>query len=221
MESQPEEMKVSVVLPVYNCSGNLAPLFEEFVSEKPSDVQLELIWVNDGSTDSSLKELEQLESHLVDQNIITLSENVGSYRAVIKGLSSCTGQVVIVMAADGQDPPKVAFEMMDQLAGYELVAASKNQRSEAAPVSLFHNMMRSKIGANASKDPFDMVAFRAERIQGIVEDRKSSLHLFYYLDRLIRKKKVLYFDKRPRDFGASGWTLIKKIRLFVRCWLLF
>lgn len=182
---------------------------------------LELVWVNDASTDGSIDEISSLKSDHIKQKLISLPSNIGSYMAVVEALNACTGDVVVVMAADGQDPPKVAFQLVEMLGEYDLAGGARPESSGGFATNLFHRMMRAKVGKTASKNPFEMVAFNADHLPVVVNDPKSRLHLFYFLDRMITRKTEMTFMKRPRQFGSTGWSFTKKASLFVRCWLLF
>ena len=94
-------MIVSFVLPVFNCEGNITPLFHEFqsIAAKYPMFQPEYIFVDDASTDESLKEIESLDSPYI--KLLGLKENIGSCIAALRGLGHVSGARVVVMAADG------------------------------------------------------------------------------------------------------------------------
>lgn len=104
-------MKISIVLPVYNNERDIRDvclnLFDIF-----SNYDLELICVNDASTDQSIRILNSLslekEIHIVD-----LQENIGQHKATLTGLREASGEYIGVMDADGQDDPIYFLEMTE------------------------------------------------------------------------------------------------------------
>lgn len=98
--------KVSVVFPVYNEESNLEVLYTQ-VKEAflKSNVDYEMIFVDDGSNDHSLNVIQGLSTQDIKIKYISLSRNFGHQNALFAGLSYCTGDAVITMDADLQHPP--------------------------------------------------------------------------------------------------------------------
>lgn len=206
-------MIVSFVLPVFNCEGNIGPLFEELqsVSAAFPMYQPEYIFVDDHSTDGSMAELQSLNSqHL---KIVGLNKNVGAYSAILRGLEHVSGARVIVMAADGQDDPVVAFNLIGMSDSAGMSAAFRTSTTNALFGRIFHNLMTKINDQKDSERVLDMVVFPSELIPKILLDPRCKAHLFYGLDVMIRSKLLFSHEKRPRKQGHSGWTTGKKIHL--------
>ena len=124
---------ISVVLPVYNehdnlvaLLGRLLPVLEQVVSGK-----FEIVFVDDGSHDGSSEILDSF--HVCDQRIkaIHFSRNFGHQAALQAGLDESTGEAVILMDADLQDPPEVLRSFVDKWReGYDVVYAVRRRRKE-------------------------------------------------------------------------------------------
>jgi glycosyltransferase involved in cell wall biosynthesis len=121
---------VSILVPAYNERENLPELYKQ-LTEVLSDLplQMELLIIDDASTDGTLDWLR--EKSRVDHRIhfISFSRNFGHQAAVTAGLQRATGDVVVIMDADLQDPPKVIPEMIQEwLNGAQIVTGRRVQR---------------------------------------------------------------------------------------------
>lgn len=137
-------MKLSLVLPVFNEAENLRAFFDEVLtSVDPLDMELEAIFVNDGSRDGSLEVMRQLKDDLgarVAIVILDLARNFGHQAAVTAGIEQATGDAVLLMDTDMQDDPTVIAEMVAKWKdGADVVYATRTTRKEPLPLRmLFH-----------------------------------------------------------------------------------
>ena len=131
-------MKISVVIPIYNEEDNVAAIYRR-LDQAIQKVSLskELIFVNDGSTDRSFSIIQRLASDDRDIKYIDLSRNFGHQIAVTAGLEASTGNAVIVIDADLQDPPELIPQMISKWQeGYHVVYAKRN-KEKASRTSKF------------------------------------------------------------------------------------
>ena len=125
---------VSVVVPIYN-EEELVVRFHAAVANALQNVvdEWEVVYVNDGSTDTSLellKGLQTLDSHVV---VVELSRNWGHMGAISAGLHTARGRAVILMDGDFQDPPEVLPQLIDAWRdGAEVVVGRKKKPAGAA-----------------------------------------------------------------------------------------
>ncbi len=120
--------KISVVTPVLNEEGNVEVLYNEVKKSCGSaGVDLEMIFVDDGSTDRSLEIIKRLRSDDPGVQFISLSRNFGHQNAFFAGLTRATGDAVITMDADLQHPPYLIPKMVDMWrSGAEVVYTTKS-----------------------------------------------------------------------------------------------
>ena len=125
---------ISVVLPVYNEAAVLTRLHELVSAElAATGCRYEIIFVNDGSTDTSAEQLDQLARGDVQVRVLHLSRNFGHQAAVHAGLTHAIGDAVLVMDSDLQDDPQAVPHMVDAwLAGDDVVYAVREARKESA-----------------------------------------------------------------------------------------
>ena len=119
----PAREMLSVVVPVYNEQGNLRPLYEALAEQfQKLDVDYEIIFVDDGSRDASLQVLRSLNTLDSRVKVVSLSRNFGHQNALTAGLEFASGDAVVAMDADLQQPPELIPEMVEHWrAGYQVV----------------------------------------------------------------------------------------------------
>lgn len=124
---------ISVVIPCYNEQENIDSLFLR-LNEVRVRVALpfEFIFVNDGSTDATLKKLENLAAIHTFVKVVDLSRNFGHQLAITAGIEHAQGEAVVIIDADLQDPPELIAELLKKWReGYDVVyAVRKSRRGE-------------------------------------------------------------------------------------------
>src|SRR3954468_10128683 len=125
---------VSVVVPIYNEQENLPELRRRIAAALDSnDGQTwELILVNDGSRDRSLELMRQMNADDPRIKVVNLSRNFGHQPAVTAGIHHATGDCVVLIDGDLQDPPEVIPEMVKKWKeGFQVVLAERSSRGDA------------------------------------------------------------------------------------------
>ncbi len=124
---------ISIVVPMYN-EHEMVDLFFERINQVIADndrYRFEIVVVNDGSKDDTLKMLKDHQSRQKNITIVSLSRNFGHEPAVAAGLSKAKGDAIIVMDCDMQDPPEVISAMLAKFEeGYEVVNGRRASRKE-------------------------------------------------------------------------------------------
>jgi glycosyltransferase involved in cell wall biosynthesis len=124
-------LEVSIVVPVFNEEKCVCSFVEKVSEVFQSDpmLKLEIVFVNDGSTDGTLQQVLKCEKHGVRLRVVDLSRNFGKEAAVTAGLHAAAGQVIVVIDVDLQDPPILIHEMIAKWReGYEVVAGRRVNR---------------------------------------------------------------------------------------------
>lgn len=132
--NQPMVQKVSVVIPVYNEAANIAALFgslHQIFETLP--VKYEMIFVDDGSTDSSLEEVKKISAHNPAVFYVELSRNFGQQFALKAGLDIAQGDCVISMDGDLQHPPQLIPKLIEQWQeGFDIVFTSRKDDAKTS-----------------------------------------------------------------------------------------
>ena len=177
------EPALSVVVPVFNEEENLPELHARIVSSVAShEGQTEVVYVDDGSTDSSVEIVSGwLDDQDVDVLLVKLSRNFGMEIAMSAGLDYASGRHVALMHADLQDPPELLPEMLDAALeeGADVVYARRIGRDESALkrmlATTFYGLMRrmARVPYQGQAGDFRLMSRRVvEAIRAMPERRR-------------------------------------------------
>ena len=127
---------ISVVVPVYNEQEVIEALHSRLLQVLAPDIpSFEVIFVNDGSKDKSPQMLDQISKSDPRFKALHFSRNFGHQAAVTAGLHAVSGQTVVVIDADLQDPPELIHQMIDKWdEGFDVVYAQKKRREGIGPI---------------------------------------------------------------------------------------
>jgi len=210
---------VSVVVPIYN-EEELVVRFHEAVANamEGAHAQWEVVYVNDGSTDSSLKllkGLQNLDSHVV---VVELSRNWGHMGAISAGLQTARGSAVILMDGDFQDPPEVLPKLIEAWReGGEVVVAVRRSRQERRKIlaklfPLFYRVMGAlsdyPIPLNAGI--FSLMSRRV--VDSINKMGERNRYLPGLRAWVGYRSRVIYYDRQDRLAGDGKLSFISRIK---------
>ncbi len=221
--------KISIIVPVYYNQENLPDTIPRLLglSDVFSTYSLELIFVDDGSGDDSLKIL--LDFHKKAPaliKVIKLARNFGSMAAIQAGFSVASGDCVGMISADLQDPPELFQEMVGYWEnGIKAVFAVRQDRHDGGMQKFFSNRYYALIRNFALKDyptgGFDFFLIDrqvANELNKIREKNTNLMSLIYWLG---FKPVMIPYTRAARSRGKSRWTLGKKIKLFIDTFVAF
>lgn len=168
-------MDISVIVPLYNEEESLPELYSWIARVmKANGYSYEVIFVNDGSTDSSWKVIEELSNKAEEVKGIKFRRNYGKSPALYCGFKEAKGNVVITMDADLQDSPDEIPELYKMITedGYDLVSGYKQKRydplSKTIPTKLFNATARKISGIHNLHDfNCGLKAYRSDVVKNI------------------------------------------------------
>ncbi|MGA7109036.1 MAG: glycosyltransferase family 2 protein [Terracidiphilus sp.] len=210
---------VSVVVPIYN-EEELIVRFHEAVAGALQCVvdEFEIVYVNDGSTDSSLellKGIQAVDSHAV---VVELSRNWGHMGAISAGLLTARGRAVILMDGDFQDPPEVLPQLIDAWRdGAEIVVGVRRSRQESRKIlaklfPLFYRVLGAlsdfPIPLNAGI--FSLMDRKAvDSINSLGEKNRYLPGLRAWVG---YRNAVVYYDRQDRLGGEGKLSFMSRIK---------
>ena len=210
---------ISVVVPIYN-EEELICRFHEAVSNALDGAggDWEVVYVNDGSADSSLellKGLQEADSRVV---VVELSRNWGHMGAISAGLQTARGRAVILMDGDFQDPPEVLPQLIEEWRnGAEVVVAVRKSRQEKRKVlarlfPLFYRVLGTlsdyPIPLNAGI--FSLMDRKAlDSVNGMGEKNRYLPGLRAWVG---YKNAIVYYDRQDRLAGDGKLSFISRIK---------
>ena len=215
-------MKLSIVVPVYNEEESIEIFIKE-VEEKTKSLPLEKIFyfVNDGSTDKTLKIIKKLAEKRDDIQYISFSRNFGKEAALLAGLEVAVGDFVTIMDVDLQDPPEMLPEMFEKLQeGYDVVGTRRTSRTGEPPISSFFAKLFYKIINKISKtqivdgarDYRLMTRQVVDSILKLQESNRFSKGLFSWVGYEVT---YLEYENRERSRGQTSWSFWSLLRYSV------
>jgi glycosyltransferase involved in cell wall biosynthesis len=220
--------KVSVIIPFLNEEENIPFLTESlnthFSAKKVFDV--EVLFVNDGSTDRSVEVLKAQVHKAYQCRIISLSRNFGSHAALRAGIMHASGTHICFMYADLQDPLYLIDRMFEESKkGNDICWATRestdNSFAERTFSKSYSYMMKKYAIASYPEKGFDIVLF-TQKVQACVNQNvEANSSIFLQILTLGFNQTSIYYKKEARKKGKSKWTISKKIKLFVDSFVAF
>ena len=211
--------KISVVVPVYYNEGSLPLLFDELLTIEKSllemEMELELIFVDDGSGDSSLAELLKIKEQRPVTRIVKLTRNFGAVHAAKTGFQFVSGDCFLSLAADLQDPPELILQMVKKWqAGAKFILATRSDREDPFRSKIFsyvyYRLLRLFVVPNYPDGGYDLALMDKAMLPYLQKSSKNMYTplLAYWLG---FQPVVLLYKRRKRIYGHSRWTFNKKL----------
>ena len=211
--------KISIVVPVYYNEDTLMDLYEDMKAKILGEFSdYELVFVDDGSGDSSWEIMNQIAALDKNVRLVKLSRNFGDHAAIFAGLSVCTGDCAVTKQADLQEDSLIILEMFEKWKqGNKVVLAVRRSRDESKIKVFFANMyyalVRKFVNKNMPVGGCDCYLIDRKVIEVLerMDEKNSSLTLQVLWAGF--KTENVYFDRKDREKGKSRWTLAKKVKL--------
>jgi len=128
-ESNNNEL-ISIIIPVYNEAGNIAPLLRS-IAQSCTGLSYEIIAIDDGSQDSTPKELNEMKKEVSQLNVMTLKKNFGQTAALAAGFDHAKGNILIPLDGDGQnDPQDIPTLVAKNKEGFDVVSGWRKNRKD-------------------------------------------------------------------------------------------
>ena len=213
--------KVTLVIPMYYEEKVVEECYQRVKENlnKLEDYEYEIIFVNDGSTDKTLEILEAIAKQDENVKVISFSRNFGHQAAVTAGLQYVSGDAIVIMDADLQDPPELIPEMLKLWEeGNEVIYGKRKARKGESAFKLFTAKMFYKT-LNALSDveiPKDTGDFRlvdrrvVDTINSLPEHNKFLRGLFSWVG---YKQTPFEYERKERFAGETKYPLKKMLKL--------
>ncbi|OGO17166.1 MAG: glycosyl transferase [Chloroflexi bacterium RBG_16_48_8] len=214
-------MNLSVVIPVYNEVENLRSLHHD-LSEALADRDYELVFVDDGSTDGSIEELNSLVQ-LDPQHtlVIELRRNFGQTAAIAAGIDHSCGEVIVTIDADQQNDPGDIPLLMEKIEeGYDVVSGWRIDRQDKLltrkiPSRIANGLISKVTGVRLHDYGCTLKAYRREVLQGF--RLYGEMHRFIpaYAGWVGAKMIEIPVRHHPRKFGKAKYGLERTIKVLL------
>ncbi len=212
--------KLSIIVPCYNEEESVPLFYAETVKQDAffasKSVELEFIFVNDGSRDKTVEVVKALREKDERVHLVSFSRNFGKEAAIFAGLEKAKGDLVVLMDADLQDPPALLPQMFGYISeeGYDSVGSRRVTRTGEPPIRSwfarrFYGLMR-KISTteivDGARDYRMMTRQVVDAILSMKEYNRFSKGIFGWVG---YKTKWLEYENINRVAGETKWSFWK------------
>lgn len=218
-----DKKRVSILVPCYNEEKSLPLLYSELkaLMDGQSSYDWEILFVNDGSKDNTLNIIKALR--IADGRIsyINLSRNFGKENAMLAGFDYVSGDCMVIMDADLQDPPSLIPQMLEYWAqGYEDVYAKRANRGKESWLRkkcsiLFYRILDHSTRFDVLQNVGDFRLLDRQCIEALKKLRESERYTKGMFCWIGYKKKEIIFDRGDRAVGKSNWNFWSLINLAI------
>ncbi len=213
--------KLSIIIPCYNESQNISYIYNEIKNEKPNinrieELEYEILFIDDGSKDNTIDEIKKLSARDSSIKYISFSRNFGKESAMYAGFKNATGDYIVIMDADGQDPVNLLHEMVSYIktGDYECVATKRSNRTGEAIIRSFFaksfykviNMVSDTKIIDGARDYRMCTRKYVNSIVELTEYNRFSKGLFNWVG---YKTKWLEYNNINRKYGKTKWSFKK------------
>ena len=206
--------KISILIPCYNEEKSLPLLYSELLKlmDANQGYEWELMFVNDGSTDGTLTELQRLRQQDSRVNYVDLSRNFGKEAAMLAGFDYVTGDCMVIIDADMQHPPTLIPEMIKWWEqGYDDVYAKRKSRGRESWLRkrlslLFYKILQRSSRFDVLQNVGDFRLLDRKCVNALRKMRESERYTKGMYSWIGFRKKEVEFMQGDRVAGASSWS---------------
>jgi polyisoprenyl-phosphate glycosyltransferase len=212
-------MRLSLVIPVFNEEEALLPLLDALARVLATmDCEHEIVFVDDGSRDHTRELLEAAAKEDPRMKVLSLSRNFGHQAAITAGLDFATGDAVVVMDADLQDPPELLPQMLARFReGFDVVSAQRVERDGDGPLkrataALFYGLMRRSVDARLVPQVGDFRLLSRHAVLALRQFREQHRFMRGLVAWLGLREAIVPFRRPPRVAGTTKYSAWKMMR---------
>lgn len=210
--------KCSVVVPCYNEEETIQIFYDEMMKYIPNmpDLEFEFIFVDDGSKDRSLEKMKKLAAEDSRVKYISFSRNFGKESGLFAGLEATTGDYIVTMDVDLQDPPYLLEEMYKAVSeeGYDCAATMRTDRKGEAPIRSwfarkFYRIINKISNADIVDGARDYRFMTRQMVDSILSMREYNRFTKGIFGWIGYKTKWIPFENVERSAGTTKWSFWK------------
>ena len=214
----------SIVIPVFNNEGTIDLLMNEINEEvirKNKNLNGEIIFCDDGSTDKSFNKLKKIRNKYSNIKIIKFTKNFGQTSAIYAGLNYSDAKCYVISSADLQDPVETINIFLSNFFNdhYNIIVGSRLMRNDGF-ISEFLSSVSAwivnRLNNNILPHGFFDFVLISNRVKNLILQKKNS-NPFWQIE-IIKtgfEAKYVPYSRKTRILGKSMWTFSKKIKYFL------
>ncbi|MFZ2560175.1 MAG: glycosyltransferase family 2 protein [Candidatus Nanoperiomorbaceae bacterium] len=203
---------ITLIIPAYNEEKSLPDMLSRLnqLSRATKKYNFEFLFINDGSKDQTAEILASESEKNERLSVLNFSRNFGKEIAVAAGLDYANGDAVVIMDADGQEPPELVPEMIKWWErGFDDVYARRNKNTERGlkglTSKLYYRTLQKMSRVPIQIDTGDFRLFSKKAVLALRKIRESSRQNKAIFSWIGYKKKEIRFDQQDRQSGQTKW----------------
>ena len=225
LESAPEDAgrvrrSLQFLLPVFNEEEGIEHFHATLtgaVAGLEGPYEVSFLYVDDGSSDSSLEKLLGLRERDPRICVVSLSRNFGHQKAITAALDLCEADAAVIMDTDLQDPPRVALELVEAWErGADVVYAQRRTREDSrfkrATANGYYRVLARLASIEIPRDTGDFRLLDRRVVHELRRYREQSRFMRGLVSYVGFRQEAVLFDRDPRFAGTSGYPLGKMLR---------
>ena len=211
---------LSIVSPAYNEAENLGEFYSRVINATDNlNLEIEIIYINDGSQDSTIDIItkqRQIDNRIT---IIDLSRNFGKEIALTAGLDYSSGDAVIVIDADLQDPPELIPKLVEKWReGYDVVNAKRIKRKGESLLKkvmsyIYYRLLFYLSDINVPKDTGDFRLLNKNALDALLKLREKHRYMKGLFVWVGFKQKEIEYEREARFRGKTKWGFFSLFNL--------
>jgi dolichol-phosphate mannosyltransferase len=213
---------ISVVVPCFN-DQEVVPLTHARLSEalgSRSDIDFEILYIDDGSSDGTLAALNDLADRESRVAVVSFTRNFGHQAAITAGLHYASGDAVVVIDSDLQDPPEVIPAMIEKWReGYEIVYGIRTRRKERwvkrAAYAMFYRFLRLVSQIDIPLDSGDFALLDRKTVDALNALPERTRYVRGLRAWTGHRQIGIPYERPARAAGQSSYTTLKMVRLAI------
>lgn len=220
MESKNNSIELSVVIPIFNEEGVIEQLVQRLTAAVNNITDnYEMIFVNDGSKDTSLQKLKKECDSNPRLHFINLSRNFGHQNAIVAGLNFSSGNAIVTIDGDLQDPPELISELYKEyLKGNKVVYAKRTKRKgepflRLFAIKMFYRIMAALVSFEIPLDVGDFRLISRDVLEYLKKMKEYDIYLRGQVAWLGFKSTYVQYERDERKHGKSNYPFRKLLRL--------
>jgi dolichol-phosphate mannosyltransferase len=212
---------ISIVLPVHNEEKNI-PLIYQQLNQELSAIQgkyvFEYIFVDDGSSDDSMRELEKFALQDPSVKVLSFSRNFGHQMAITAGYDHAKGDAVICMDSDLQHPPRVIPRLIEKWeSGSDVVYTMRRESKSASffkryTTSIFYSLINKISHTKINKNAADFRLLSRHALQAFLKIRERDRFVRGLVGWIGFKSDVVEYEANDRIHGKTKYSAYKMLR---------
>ncbi|MCT4686978.1 glycosyltransferase family 2 protein [Vallitalea sp.] len=213
---------ITILVPCYNEEEVIDIFYDEVIKVINNiDYRFELLFINDGSKDRTLAKIISLRLRDSRVSYVDLSRNYGKEIAMAAGLDYASGDAVIIMDADLQDPPRLIPVMIKEWeAGYDDVYAKRSSRkgesfTKKFTAHCFYRLLGKLAKVEIQEDTGDFRLLNRQAIDALKQFKETGRYTKGLFSLIGFNKKEILFDRDERAAGKTKWNYCKLMGLAI------